>query len=509
MNAAEVPRAATLRADEGFSLVELVIALSVLSISLVALLGLANTSSFLVQTSRQRAAMVNAAASYLERVRQTPFSSVGVPGGDPAGTLVSETTTGTQYVITVTPSVAWGRPEDPTNHSLKTVTLRVDSAALSGGSRNSMGAAAILADIGDIGAPVVTSVATPTASFTTPGNGAVVWGTPLSVTVTAAVGVPSRLLVWLDVIDGVQSWGSASVTGTNAQHTWSWNTVAAREGKHRLTPRVTDNGGSTSDGTSITVTVDNAPPTVPGSPAGSFTSGVGANMWWSAATDGTDVDGVTALPASHYVATFYRQPVALASAGDYTVWSPVTGATGLSIVNVPTAAAPLAISGLAGFSRYAGAVVSSSPDRGASSGLVSAAATIVGVTESTAQGTWGVTVSGTKYTVTSIVNVPTGPSFPWSGTATTRFYRLTSAGQSATSGTLVGTVSSTYPTWSTAAVTDVQTVTGAPGSWYYVAVTTLTPVGYGSASTTVKSGVLAPPADRSTTGTRQLVFAQW
>ena len=232
-------------------------------------------------------------------------------------------------------------------------------------------------------------------------------------------------------------------------------------------------------------------------------------MWWNAATDGTDVDGVTAVAASHYVATLYRQPVSLASAADYTAWSAVTGATGLSIVAVPTTVAPLTISGLAGFSRYAGAVASSSPDRGAASGLLSARATTVGITESTAQGTWGVAVVGSNYTVTSIVNVPTGPTFPWMGTATTRVYRLTSAAQTPTSGTLIGTVSSAYPTWSAAAVTDVRTVAGAPGLWYYVAVTTLTPTGYAGASTTVKSGVLAPPADRSSAGTRQLVFAQW
>ena len=497
------------RTDSGFSFVELLVALSILAISLVSLMSLASTSSFMVSSSRQRAAMANAAAGYLDRARQAAFSDVGTPGGDPAGTLASQSTTSAPFVITVTPAVTWGRIEDPSSHDLKTVTLTITSQGLDGGSQMTMSASAVLADIGAVGAPISSSPATPNVAVVTPVDGSVVWGSAASVTASAAVANPSTQLVWMDIVDGVQSWGATAVTGRSAQHTWTWNTTSAREGKHRLTPRVTDNSNTTVDGASIVLTVDNLAPTVPGSPGSAYGSGSTGSVWWSAATDGTDVDGATPLPASHYLLSLLRQPIDTALAADYTKWSPVAGLTALSTVNVPPSTAPLGLSGLTGFTRYAAAIMSSSPDRGAASGSLSAPATTLGITESTAQGTWAVSNSGGKYTVTTLVNVPVGPTFPWSGTATTRIYRLTSATQAPTSGTLLATLSSAYPTWSTAAATDTQSKVTQPAVYYYAAVTTITPLGFGSASTTVKSCVLAPPADRTTTGTRQLVIAQW
>jgi hypothetical protein len=221
------------------------------------------------------------------------------------------------------------------------------------------------------------------------------------------------------------------------------------------------------------------------------------------------VDGVTALSASHYVWSLRQQPVSVSAASDYTVWPQVSGVASLSVVAVPTATSPISISGLTGFSRYAAAVCSASPDRGASTGLLSAPATTVGITESTAQGTWTVTQSGGKYTIAVAVSVPSGPTFPWTGTATTQIYRLTSPAQAFTSGTSLGTVSSAYPTWSTVGLADSQKAVATPTAYYYVAVTTLTPAGFGGTSTTVKSCVLAPPANKVLVGTQPLVFSQW
>jgi type II secretory pathway pseudopilin PulG len=493
----------------GFSVVELLIALSVLIFTLIALMGLATTSSFLVSSSRQRSAMVNAAASYLERVRQEPYANVGTPGGDPAGDLVTQVSTSTPYVVTITPHVSWGRPEDPANRALKTVTLSISSASVSGGSVMAFTAGTLLADIGSVGAPASSGVPTPSVALVSPADGSVVWGSVVTVTTSGTAGSASRTLALMDVMDGVQSWGATTVTGVSAQHIWTWNTTSAREGRHKLTPRVTDSGGTTASGSSVTLTVDNVAPSVPGGAAGAFSSGSNCSVWWDASTDGTDVDGTTALPASHYLASAYRQPTSATLAANYTAWAPVTGVTGLSVTVPPTSASPLAVSGLSGFSRYCVAVSASSPDRGAASGLVSAATTVVGVTKGTAAGTWTVTRSGGTYTVNVSLGVPSGPTFPWVGTATTKFYRLTSPSQSISSGTLLGTVSSTYPTWSTGVVTDSRATNSQPAAYWYAAVTTLTPSGYGSASTTVGSSVLGPPPDMTTTGTRDLVFTQW
>jgi len=136
--------------DGGFSFVELLIALSLLLITLVAVMGLSTTSSFMAGAARQRAAMVNAGAGYLERVRQESFVMVGTPSSTPTGDLVAAVTTSAPYVITVTPSVSWGRPEEPTNHAFKTVTLSVVSSLTRGGSRMTYSTSAVVADVGTV-----------------------------------------------------------------------------------------------------------------------------------------------------------------------------------------------------------------------------------------------------------------------------------------------------------------------------------------------------------------------
>jgi prepilin-type N-terminal cleavage/methylation domain-containing protein len=134
--------------DRGFSFVELLVALSLLLITLIAVMGLSMTSSFMATTARQRAAMVNAGAGYLERVRQMPYGTIGTPSGVPTGTLVATTTTSAPYIITVTPSVTWGRPEDPANHHFKTVTLSVISSKADGSSPMTYSTSAVVGDVG-------------------------------------------------------------------------------------------------------------------------------------------------------------------------------------------------------------------------------------------------------------------------------------------------------------------------------------------------------------------------
>jgi prepilin-type N-terminal cleavage/methylation domain-containing protein len=131
--------------DDGFSFVELLVALSLLLITLVAVMGLSMTTSFMAQAARQRAAMVNAGASYLERVRQMSYADVGTATSTPTGTLVAVVTTSTPYVITVTPFVTPGP-----NASCKTVTLSVVSSLVRGGSQMTYTTSAVVADVGRV-----------------------------------------------------------------------------------------------------------------------------------------------------------------------------------------------------------------------------------------------------------------------------------------------------------------------------------------------------------------------
>jgi hypothetical protein len=140
--------------DEGFTFAELLVALSLLLISLIAVAGLASTSSLMTASARERAAMVNAAASYLERARQVPYANVGTPSGDPSGTLLPYVAVSGSYTVTITPVVTWGLVDAPTvppNHDLKTVTLYVSASRTGGGSPMTYTTAAVFADVGTVG----------------------------------------------------------------------------------------------------------------------------------------------------------------------------------------------------------------------------------------------------------------------------------------------------------------------------------------------------------------------
>ena len=134
--------------DDGFNFVELLVALTILLFTLIAVMNLSMTSSFMATSARQRAAMVNAAAGYLERVRQEPYANIGTASSTPTGDLVEVVTTSAPYKITVTPSVSWGRPEEPSNHAFKTVTLSVVSVLTSGGSPMAYSTSAVVAGVG-------------------------------------------------------------------------------------------------------------------------------------------------------------------------------------------------------------------------------------------------------------------------------------------------------------------------------------------------------------------------
>jgi len=133
------------RPDDGFSFVELLVALTLLLFTLIAVMNLSMTSSFMATSARQRAAMVNAAAGYLERVRQEPYANIGTASSTPTGDLVVTTTTSPPYVITVTPSVTPGP-----NPYCKTVTLSVVSSRVGGGSPMTYSTSAVVADVGDM-----------------------------------------------------------------------------------------------------------------------------------------------------------------------------------------------------------------------------------------------------------------------------------------------------------------------------------------------------------------------
>lgn len=509
----ETPRAGRTRdrapaSEAGFTFLELLIALTILLFSVVAITGVMIASSYMTTAARQKSAMVNAASGYLERVRQEGFDSIGTPSGDPTGDLVASMSTSGPYTITITPSVAWGRPEDPTNHLFKTVTLTVVASG-GGASAGNYSSSAIVGSNGAV-TTVTTVEATPTVAVVSPAAGSAVWGTGASITVSATANSSSRTLASLGLYDGSAVVGLVVASGQTATNAFTWNTTGIREGQHSLTPKVTDSKGNVTQGPATILLVDNDAPSAPVSPSILMPDGSSARLWWGAAQDGTAADGSTALSADHYVTAVWQQPSSASLAADFTQWTTVPSLA-MEVVTVPTISAPLTFSGLAGFNRFAVAVKASSPDRGTATGLLSSAQVMTGITHPTLTGTWTAALASKKYTVNVTLNVPSGPGFPWSGTASTKFYRLTSAAQAVTSGTLLATVSSSNSSWSGVTATDTQTTgnNGSPTAYWYGAVTTLTPQGYGAASTPVQSSVIGPPANMTGSGTQGMVFSRW
>ena len=494
--------------DDGFTFLELLIALTILLITVVAVTGLMVTSSYMTSAARQKSAMVNAAAGYLERVRQEPFTSIGTPGGDPSGDLVAQSVTSGPYALTVTPQVVWGRPEDPTNRAFKTVTIDVSSAGGSGAPGDYVSSAII--GVGGSVTAVPVAEATATVTIVAPLEGSAVWGASASVTVSATTNTPTKALASLGLYDGGTAIGLKVASGQSASNPFVWNTIGVREGLHALTPTASDSTGKTTQGPVTNLLVDNAAPGVPSATAVSALDGSSLSVWWSAAQDGTDVDGSTPMYADHYVTGVWQQPLSATLAADYTQWTAVPSLS-LSVTSLPTSAAPLKLAGLTGFNRFAVSVKASSPDRGAGAGLVSAATVMTGITRPALGGTWTATQSGNKYTVAVALSASAAPGFPWTGTATTRFYRLAAATDPVTSGTLLKTVSSSNPSWVNVTATDTQTTQSnrTPTAFWYTAVTTITPQGYSAISNVVQSSVIGPPANMIGSGTQGMVFARW
>lgn len=500
-------------------MVELLFALSILVLTLVALVDLAVTSSRMVAVSRERAAMLNASAGYLDRVQQMAFGDVGLSSSDPSGTLAAQVTTVGPYVVTVTPMVTWGRPGDTANHALKTVTLSVEAHLIQGGSPLAFSTSAIMSASGIVTASGQTTspvVVAPDVGLTSIGGMAVspaatptVSGSSVSVVASAVCNAPGAQLQYIWIYDGNTLRATMSAGGAASQRSWTWDTTADREGQHFIAAHSSDSYGNVGLGTGVTVIVDNAAPTPVGSVSLAFPSGTTGNLWWTQATDGTDVDGITPMPARYYLVRLFAQPSGSGAAGSYTGWASVPGWSPYLFTTpvVPTSAAPLVISGLQTFTRYAFSVTASSPDAATPpSGRQSAAAGVIGITKSNAQGTWGISATGngsnTKYSASVAVSLQ-APTFPWTGTARTTLYRLTSPAQSITSGTSVGSI-----VWSSVGQ-PAQTLTDAPiasqgsplANFYYAAVTSITPYGDGGgAQVAVSSCVLSPPVTNTSTG---------
>jgi hypothetical protein len=82
---------ALLRGDAGFGLIESVMAMTLLLIVASSLGGVLISSIASHKLSRERSLADTAVLTQLEKIRATPYSSVGTPGGNPPGTIPAST----------------------------------------------------------------------------------------------------------------------------------------------------------------------------------------------------------------------------------------------------------------------------------------------------------------------------------------------------------------------------------------------------------------------------------
>lgn len=483
-----------LRHDEGFSILEIMIASVILFIVLTGVLGLVGQTTLMGVDAKQRNIMVNALNAYVERVQSLPFDHVALT--DDGGVLASEeTTTVGEFTVTIRPTVAAGA-----NDSLKNLTVAITVAA-NGRATTSMTTTVPVRDRSQFMTQANRSPETdPSIEFVdayTPAEGAVVWGTSctgatgvlkLAVNATASEGrTIANVALWIDdsriALDGMKNpatWSPA--TQTFAESDFIWNTmqeeaVIQEDGSYHDVPIIADGMRTVSayvlDSQGVSVytvrhlLVDNYAPGTPGVPVTTVLSDTAANLTWTEAFDGTSV-------ADHYQVRAFKQPIDDSGPmNPFEHWPEVT-------VSAPSGMS-LAITSATPFSRYYPVVRALSPRALASAYTTG---TPIFVTRPKITGSYTIAQDKKTYTVTSTLSC-TPPTFPTSGLTYT-WYRSDADHPSAVQ---VGT--GTTLTANVCTLTVQNQNTPCPAVRYYCEVT-YTPLGVdGGTSEKKKSNTVA------------------
>ncbi len=434
---------AAIRRDEGFSILEIMIASVILFIVLTGVLGLVGTTTNMGLDAKQRNVMVNALNAYVERVQSLPFDSVALAAD--GGALASEESTQVgEFTVTISPSVA-----DGANEALKQLTVAI-SVSATGRTPVTMTTTVPVRDRSQFLTQANQDPATdPTVAFLdayTPAEGTVVWGTSciggtgvlkLAVEATASEGrVLTNVALWIDdsrlaknALGESGSWNPATQTFSETSFVWDTRQtedIIQEDGSYLPVEIVADGmrtiSAYTLDDQSVSVysvrhfLVDNHAPGVPGVPAASNLTNVNATLTWAPASDGTS-------PADHYGVRVFKQPIDDSGPmNPYEHWPEVT-------VGTPTGTS-LAITNATAFSRYYPVVRALSPRNLASAYT---AGTPIFVTRPKITGNYTIAQDKKIYTVTSTLSC-TAPTFPTSGLAYT-WYRSDAGGSAVQVGT--------------------------------------------------------------------------
>ncbi|MGB4441711.1 MAG: hypothetical protein WBJ62_05750 [Coriobacteriia bacterium] len=301
--------------DDGLSILEVMIAATILFVVLTGVLGLLMQSTNMGAQSKQTVVLNNVVSSYVEYVQALPFKNVELLGVTPDGSLTTTTTAVGEFTVVVVPQSV----EPGGASSLKKLTL---TATISRGAEQvaQLSTDVIIRDKDEF---LTEGANPPTVSwgFGMPAVDEVVYGTyksdgtPLLLaanlkalegktlrTVTITVdgmllqdnGVPPNEAYW--------EWDSGSQPTTWNLTNFLWNTEQTRPGETSGTvvPAIQDgrrtivivaiDSAGADRAQSYTITVDNHPPGAPSVPPVASTVGPALTQYsWGVASDGTDL----------------------------------------------------------------------------------------------------------------------------------------------------------------------------------------------------------------------------
>lgn len=475
--------------DEGFSLVELMVASFILLFALTALLGLIMTSTRMGQLAKQQAALTNSVNAYVEYVRSLPFAEVAISGTTTEAVLpavhtetrgvfdvamrlaVAQTVNATSgatmaSVKSVTIDATATSPGMSALHVRHTVQIRDRAISLTGGESGGGSSSAIILRF-ESGTPV---------------EGSAVSGTVPIQIYADAPWTDGRITSVKIYCDGVLLEAADDTTTAawfpNTQEfttTFNWYTLqhdengvqTFQDGAHTIRVAVQDEHSNPRIITRQFV-IDNAPPPAPGTPSVIATTATTADIQWA-----KSYDGITA--AYQYQLFSYQNTT---QSGDYATWA--TGPSTTFVSASSTGYEHYLMTGLPPFSRWYVYVRAGSPTPLWSSWKGMAAP--FETPPSAAGSTWSVTRPSKKSFVTTVHLTVSPPAFPVTG-VTYYFERLDANRQPYATPVVSGPLST--PSWNDTANFTAATGSASAPVYYYRYHVAYTPTGWmGHASDT-------------------------
>ncbi len=487
--------ARTVESDEGMTIVEIVVASTILFIALTALVPLLFTTTKMAQQTKAKTVALNAMNSYVEQARAITYDDLGVDGTSIPGDLASESVLSLEgFSVVIKPTVEW--VDDPNMLGTQDYKRLIVDASVSS---SSMATMTYTMTTFVWGAPYEQETAAlPEVAFTTnsPAADAVVSGVSVIVGGRAetdlTAGFISSMVLKVDASylpnslnpPDFASWAPMT---TPYEQSFYWDTTAqylvvdsetgdpildaegqqqylafSPDGIRVLKVEAWDNLSGHSYVTRR-VLVDNYAPLTPGAPTGACSTSTNADVTWPTAMDGTE-------GAALYNLIVYKQPT---SSADDSAW-PQANAVQVSTTSSSMTVLP--------FSRYYAVVQAQSP-LAHKSDWSAASAKFVSRPELSGTTLQKVTKSSSKYKITTTVVLDvTNPNFAVSGTVLYDVWRSTDLATLGTGSAYMSNVAFDSGTWTDTIVDSTSySKNSTTPTYYYKVKASFTP--YGGTST--------------------------